>query len=90
MSVLSFGDGFPAAIAAGLIPPDLPLFPKSILHWIQLAMGIVCLWISFRKQPLTGRDGAPYKNQRLMRISFGAIGVVLLGVAILGLLLAQW
>jgi hypothetical protein len=53
-------------------------------------MGIVCLWISIRKQPLTGRDGMPYKNQRVMRIAFGAIGIVLLGVAILGLLLAQW
>jgi len=90
MSLLSPVGGVLGATAASLIPSDLPLFPKSVLHWAQLVMGTVCLWISVRKAPLTGRDGAPYKNQRLMRISFGLIGVVLLGAALLGLLLAQW
>lgn len=75
---------------ASIVSPDLPLFPKTYLHWAQLAMGLICLWVSLRKQPLSGRDGIPYGNQRVMRLSFRVLGIALIGVAIIGMWLAKW
>jgi hypothetical protein len=85
--------GGPVAFLLYQALADLPFFPRPprcTLYVAQLVLSLICLRLSFTKEPLSDKSGQLYLNRGFMRAALMVLGATALLFSIAGFLLDRF